>query len=812
MLIGRGKQTISFGTMANASLSASPLTSPATASSGLAVSFFSDTTAICSVSGTTLILLQIGTCTIRAEQPGDSDWTDALSVSQSFTVTLGITAAPASDLKVGGAHSQLNSATGGVTPYTYSLAAGAIVLGTTVNPATGEVFGTPTVAGSFSYIIRATDSQSLFIDTPVTTVTISNGMQTIAFTSTPASAVVGGPDYTVTATSNSGLWVTFTLDGTSTGCAISGSTVTFTTLGACMINANQAGDTNWNPAAQVQQSFAVTAVPATVTDVSDVSVNFNMTTPIDLSGSITGVRTSMAIASELAHGSVSISGYVVTYIPATNYAGPDSFTFTAIGVGGTSVIGTVSLTVDQGTQAISFGALSNALLSAAPLTLSATASSGLAVTFFSDTTAICTVSGTSLTLIQTGTCTIRAEQSGNATWAGAPSVSRSFTVTPAILVITATPATGLQVGGSYSQANPALSGVAPCSYGLAAGAFVTGTPVDPSTGAVSGMPTVAGSFSYIVRATDSQPLTVDTTVTTVTIAKGDQTLAFTSTAVARPAYDVTVSATSGLDVTFTLDGSSTSCVLSGSSVTFATPGTCVVNANQRGDSNWNPAAQVQQSFAVVANPPIAADRSGVMVPYGSRGTAIDLSGSLTGEAHTSITIGTVPAHGTVSVPGGVVTYVPTATYYGPDSFTYTATGPGGTSDVATVSLTVDNPPAPTVTAVTGVAVPYVSSGTAIDLSSAIIGVHSSIAIGTAPAHGTVTIASDVITYTSSTTYFGANSFTFTATGPGGTSPPATVSLTVATPPPPVIDPPTDPVVVPPSTGGRPSRSWSTSAR
>ena len=48
-----------------------------------------------------------------------------------------------------------------------------------------------------------------------------------------------------------------------------------------------------------------------------------------------------------------------------------------------------------------------------------------------------------------------------------------------------------------------------------------------------------------------------------------------------------------------------------------------------------------------------------------------------------------PAHGTLFLnPGGSFTYTPDANYFGPDSFTYRATDPGGLSDVATVSLTV----------------------------------------------------------------------------------------------------------------------------
>jgi hypothetical protein len=88
---------------------------------------------------------------------------------------------------------------------------------------------------------------------------VGKGDQTITFTSTaPAGATVGGPTYTVTATASSGLVVAFTIDTTARSvCSISGSTVSFTAVGTCVIDANQAGNANYNPAPQVQQSFAV---------------------------------------------------------------------------------------------------------------------------------------------------------------------------------------------------------------------------------------------------------------------------------------------------------------------------------------------------------------------------------------------------------------------------------------------------------------------------------------------------------------------------------------------------------------------------
>src|ERR1019366_5355094 len=61
--------------------------------------------------------------------------------------------------------------------------------------------------------------------------------------------------------------------------------------------------------------------------------------------------------------------------------------------------------------------------------VSATASSGLAVSFNSQTTLVCTVSGATVTLVSVGTCTIQATQAGNTNYAAATPVNQSFQVT-----------------------------------------------------------------------------------------------------------------------------------------------------------------------------------------------------------------------------------------------------------------------------------------------------------------------------------------------------------------------------------------------
>ncbi len=77
--------------------------------------------------------------------------------------------------------------------------------------------------------------------------------QTITFAPIPAQSV-GTPDFTVSATADSGLPVSFTASGQ---CTISGDTVHLTGAGSCTITASQAGDGVFKPAAPVSQTFTI---------------------------------------------------------------------------------------------------------------------------------------------------------------------------------------------------------------------------------------------------------------------------------------------------------------------------------------------------------------------------------------------------------------------------------------------------------------------------------------------------------------------------------------------------------------------------
>lgn len=84
-------------------------------------------------------------------------------------------------------------------------------------------------------------------------------------------------------------------------------------------------------------------------------------------------------------------------------------------------------------QTITFPTLHNTVFNAAPPVPTATASSGLPVAYSSLTPGVCTSTPSGeIRFIRAGTCTIAADQRGDATWNPAPRVARTFQVIPAV--------------------------------------------------------------------------------------------------------------------------------------------------------------------------------------------------------------------------------------------------------------------------------------------------------------------------------------------------------------------------------------------
>jgi hypothetical protein len=115
------------------------------------------------------------------------------------------------------------------------------------------------------------------------------------------------------------------------------------------------------------------------------------------------------------------------FVPARAGAVPVSAGY-AGGTGYAASDGSTTLAVQRLAQTITFPALPDHVLADSPLDVVATADSGLPVTF--SASGACSVAGSTVTLLHTGTCTLEAEQAGDATYLPAPAVEQSFQVLP----------------------------------------------------------------------------------------------------------------------------------------------------------------------------------------------------------------------------------------------------------------------------------------------------------------------------------------------------------------------------------------------
>jgi uncharacterized protein with beta-barrel porin domain len=141
--------------------------------------------------------------------------------------------------------------------------------------------------------------------------------------------------------------------------------------------------------------------------------------------------------------------------------------------------------------------------------------------------------------------------------------------------------------------------------------------------------------------------------------------------------------------------------------------------------------------------------------------------------------GALPAGLSLNASTGTISGTPTA--LGASTFTLRVSDSSTPTPLFNdVSFTInvqDNPPVANNVSAT---VAYGSASNPVTLNIT-GGTPTSVAVGTAPAHGTANATGTSITYTPTPGYAGPDSFTYTASNSGGTSAPATVTITVSAP-------------------------------
>jgi hypothetical protein len=428
--VTRAPQTITFGALADQTMAQSPVTVAAGASSGLPVTFKTATTIVCTAGGAggaTITLVGPGTCTVEADQAGNTGFEPADAVFQSFDVTKvdqTITFGPIADKTTAQSPVPVSATASSGLPVTFA----------TTTPGVCTAAGTSiTLLGAGPCTVEADQTGSPVYSAAIPvrqTFAVTKVDQTINFAALPDVAV--GTSITATATASSGLAVTFSTPATPTACTATGThgaTITRLTAGPCTVQADQAGDATYNAAAPVTQTLGVAKTHQTITfaslpniPVGHAPITVAATASSGLAVTFTTTTPSVCVAGATNGSTITIVGGGTCTVRATQ-AGNDLFD------AATPVAR--SFTVVRTSQTITFPTPPHTTVAHSPVTVAATASSHLTVTFTTTTPSVCKAggaNGTKITLLGGGTCSLRATQAGDARFAAAPPVVRQFVV------------------------------------------------------------------------------------------------------------------------------------------------------------------------------------------------------------------------------------------------------------------------------------------------------------------------------------------------------------------------------------------------
>ncbi|MCD4815700.1 MAG: tandem-95 repeat protein, partial [Methanosarcinales archaeon] len=510
---------------------------------------------------------------------------------------------------------------------------------------------------------------------------------------------------------------------------------------------------------------------------------------------VDGDALTYSIVGDRSHGTVALSDNTATYTPASNYNGADSFTFKANDGIVDSNTATVSITVTGVNNApvASDQSITTPEDTSVDITLSATDADGDSLTY-----SIVDVPSHGTVTLSGNTATYTPDANYNGadsfTFNANDGIADSNTAT---VSITVTAVDDVPVASDQSVTTPEDTSVdITLSATDADGDSLTYSIVDnTSHGTVTLSGNTAtytptsnynGADSFTFKANDgivdSNTATVSITVTGVNNAPvaSDQSI----TTPEDTSVDITLSATDvdGDALTYSIvgDPSHGTVALSGNTATY-TP-----DANYNGadsftfkandgivDSNT---ATVSITVTAVDDAPVASDQS-VTTP---EDTSVDITLSATDADGDALTysIVDVPSHGTVTLSDNTATYTPTSNYNGADSFTFNANDGTVDSSTATVSITVtgvNNAPVASDQSIT------TPEDTSVDITLSATdadGDSLTYSIVDNTSHGTVTLSGNTATYTPTSNYNGADSFTFNANDGIADSNTATVSITV----------------------------------
>lgn len=584
LTVNKGSQTITFSALPEVTYGDPDLNPGATSSSSLEVTYTSSNPSVAVVSGSMIHITGAGIAMITANQAGNDDYNPAPAVQRQLTVHKAgqsISFSSISEHIYGDPDFSLTATSSSGLPVEYvsSDPHVATVTGGIIHiSGAGNAVITASQPGNANYNAAPQVTQTLIV---------KRSSQAITFPPFPG-AVYGGPDPVASAISSSGLPVTYSSSNPAVA-TVSGGSIVITGAGSAVITASQPGDTNYEPAPDVQQTLVVAKAGQTITfgPLSQVSYGSPDIDPlaVSTSGLAVSYTSSNPDVALITGGMIHVTGAGSTIITASQ-SGNENYNEAA------QVQQT--LVVIKADQSITFGAMPEHVFGDLPFNPSAASSSGLGLVYSSSNTSVALVNGNLIQITGAGTAVITASQPGNSNYNAAPSVNQTLIVRKAPQTITfVQPETYVYGDHDFNPGAFASSGL-PVSY----------TTSDDAVIAVSGsflQITGAGSadITAVQEGNENYEAAVNV-VRTIIVEKAGQTINFSEPGpvpYGTLPFSLGATSTSGLPVTY-LSGNEDIAVISDGMLIIRGAGTTEITASQPGDNNFNEAADVVVNFTV----------------------------------------------------------------------------------------------------------------------------------------------------------------------------------------------------------------------
>ena len=486
------------------------------------------------------------------------------------------------------------SSSPGTFSYTSSNTGVATIVGNTV-----------TIVGAGTSTITATQaaSGSYASASATCTLTVAKANQTLTLaipTTAPLNTFIG-TSIGITASSSAGLDVTVSKGAGSTASVTLNGTIgsysltNVSSAGTIIIQADQAGNTNYN-AASTSQSFDVQKGNQEITfDALAIKTYGDAPYSVSATGGSSGNAVTFTSSNTLIATCMGTNGATITIVGA----GTCLITANQAGNGSWNAATAVSqsLSVGKATPSVTFANISKAYTDPA-FTLAATSASTGSFTYSSGNTAVATLSGSTATITGAGTSTLTASQAADANYFAAIK-DATLTVGKVNQTIDLTAIADISLvnfDGNPIQATATATSGLPVTLTLAAGSKATlnGSNQLVSTG-VTGSVTVyanqAGDDNYNAATQASELFTVGITSQAITFD------ALPGKFLSDPAFDLTAVSSSDLQISYVSSNTGVA-TISGKTVTIIGLGTTTITASQAGNAYYSAASSVDHTFTV----------------------------------------------------------------------------------------------------------------------------------------------------------------------------------------------------------------------